>query len=322
MRHTREELRQFQALPLEAKVAKTKERITEFYNHYNGNVYLSYSGGKDSTVLMHLIKNTPGVYNVPVVYCDTGLEYPEVRELALEHADVVLKPLMNFRQIIKEKGYPVVSKAVAKNVDYARKSGEESIYYKKLFGTFEYNGKPSIYNCERWSFLYGAPFLISSKCCDEMKKKPAYRWERKSGRRPYIGTRAEEGKNRETAWLHAGCNAYENDRPQSRPMSFWLEQDVLRYIKENNITIPSVYGDIVETEKQVGFFDSAPKYELTGVQRTGCIFCMFGCHIEPRPNRFERLKETHPQLYAYCMKPYDEGGLGLDEVLTYMAVPH
>ena len=58
-------------------------------------------------------------------------------------------------------------------------------------------------------------------------------------------------------------------------------------------------------------------YRLTGEQRTGCMFCMFGCHLEPHPNRFERLRFTHPKQYRYCMEK-----LGLDEVLNYIDVDH
>lgn len=64
------------------------------------------------------------------------------------------------------------------------------------------------------------------------------------------------------------------------------------------------------------------EYELTGVTRTGCMFCMFGVHLEKQPNRFQRMKETHPKQYAYCMKPVEEGGLGVAKVLDYINVPY
>ena len=70
------------------------------------------------------------------------------------------------------------------------------------------------------------------------------------------------------------------------------------------------------------YCDENGKYYTTGCNRTGCIFCGFGCHLEKEPNRFQQLKETHPKLYEYCMKSWDEGGLGLDEVLNYINVKH
>ena len=123
-----------------------------------------------------------------------------------------------------------------------------------------------------------------------------------------------EGRTRKAVWLKNGCNAFDSKRPISQPMSFWTEQDVLRYIKDFNISYASVYGDIIK--------DEIGKYRTTGCHRTGCVFCGFGCHLEKEPNRLQRLKETHPKLWNYCMKPWDEGGLGMKEVLDYIGVKY
>ena len=104
--------------------------------------------------------------------------------------------------------------------------------------------------------------------------------------------------------------------PISNPMSFWTEQDVLHYIKENNIPIASVYGKIVEIDEdgleyENNLFGSTTgKLKTTGCERTGCIFCAFGCHLEKGESRFERLKQTHPRQYEYCIGggEYDESG--------------
>lgn len=90
-------------------------------------------------------------------------------------------------------------------------------------------------------------------------------------------------------------------------MSFWTEQDVLQYIKLNEIPIASVYGDVVETDKG--------KLTTTGCHRTGCVFCAFGAHLEKEPNRFQRLKQTHPQLHKYCMEK-----LGMKQVLDFLKI--
>ena len=95
-------------------------------------------------------------------------------------------------------------------------------------------------------------------------------------------------------------------------MSFWTEQDVLQYIRQFNIPYASVYGDIVEDENG--------KLYTTLCDRTGCVFCGFGCHLEKPENRFQRLKKTHSKLWEYCMKPISEGGLGMKEVLEYINV--
>lgn len=153
---------------------------------------------------------------------------------------------------------------------------------------------------------------------------------------------AAESRSRYQHWLRYGCNSFDKKRLSSTPMSFWTEQDVLQYIKRYNVPYCSVYGDIVPTETeeqiegQITTFDILDDYEATelkttGCNRTGCIFCMFGCHLEKEPNRFQRLKETHPRQYEYCIdggemvegkwKP-NKQGLGLGKVLDYINVKY
>jgi 3'-phosphoadenosine 5'-phosphosulfate sulfotransferase (PAPS reductase)/FAD synthetase len=123
---------------------------------------------------------------------------------------------------------------------------------------------------------------------------------------------ASESRLREQQWLNNGCNGFDMKTPISNPMSFWTEQDVLQYIKQNNIPIASVYGDIVAKSgiEQLSIFDTQCELKTTGCDRTGCMFCGFGCHLDKSPTRFERLKETHPRQYEYCIGggEYDENG--------------
>lgn len=323
------DLRQKQSLPLEGKIILTQQRIREWYDHWNGDVYISFSGGKDSTVLLDLVK---GLYpDVPAVFVDTGLEYPEVRRFATERADVVLRPEMRFDQVIKKYGYPVISKEVAQVLSDARISLQrgltDSSQLRKLRGEkLDNNGNKSPFNVERYAYLLDAPFGISHKCCHVMKKAPCKAYEKETGRKPFIGTMAAESMLRTNRYLQHGCNAFDGKRPTSQPLSIWLEQDVLQYIKRKGLEIASVYGDIVERDQLPGqtrlFEDQWDELTTTGVNRTGCMFCMFGAQCEKSPNRFQRMKETHPRQYAYCMKPVEEGGLGLQEVLEYIGVPY
>lgn len=292
----------------------SQTRIREWYEHWNGQVYVSFSGGKDSTVLLHLVRQ---MYpDVPAVFVNTGLEYPEVvRHVKSVDNVEIIRPQMNFKKVIDTHGYPVVSKEVAHGVKYARKNdGSKScLHFTQRFnGTAKGpDGDKSIYCMEKWKFLLNAPFLISAECCGIMKKKPFHLYQKQTGRFPYIGTMAIESRQRETKYLKNGCNAFNQKRPVSNSIAFWTEQDIYRYILQNNLPIAEVYGEIVP----VDMFG----YELrtTGVDRTGCMFCMFGVHLEKYPNRFQRMKVTHPKLWAYCMDK-----LGLREVLEYINVPY
>lgn len=153
------------------------------------------------------------------------------------------------------------------------------------------NGKRA-YSKEKWFYLVETPFLISDYCCDVMKKSPMKIYERATGKHPMLGTLAEESSLRTHAWLEHGCNAFDGKRARSTPIAFWTEQDVLLYIKEKNLPICPVYGDVV-TDKQ-------NKLCTSGAHRTGCEFCAFGLQNEVGETRFQRLKKTHPKQYDYC----------------------
>lgn len=125
------------------------------------------------------------------------------------------------------------------------------------------------------------------------------------------------------------------DAPQSTIalMSFWTEQDVLRFIVDRELPIASVYGDIVASdgENDYGATLIDCKLHCTGCQRTGCMFCAFGAHLEKGENRFERMKHTHQKHYEFCIgggefdpadglwKP-NEKGLGYGRVLDFIGV--
>ena len=176
----------------------------------------------------------------------------------------------------------------------------------------------SKFSKEKYKPLIDADFNMSDLCCDVMKKKPSYDYQKKTGRKPIIATMTEESMLREKNWLKSGCNAFDDKHPKSQPMSFWTEQDVLEYIKKYDIPIASVYGSVKYEEmpeqmriEDFGIECGTGKLKTTGCSRTGCIFCGFGCHLEKAgEGRFERLKETHPRQYEYCIGggEYDENG--------------
>src|SRR5574344_1149276 len=111
-----------QALPLEEKIRLTNSRIKQWVESFSEDeVYVSFSGGKDSTVLLDLVRK---IYpKVEAVYVDTGLEYPEIRRFVKSKDNVtILRPKMRFTDVINNYGYPIISKEVSECVDQARKA--------------------------------------------------------------------------------------------------------------------------------------------------------------------------------------------------------
>lgn len=162
--------------------------------------------------------------------------------------------------------------------------------------------------------MLSSTFEISDYCCAVMKKQPARDYAKQTGRMPILAMLASESQKRTKGWIKTGCNAYELKHPQSQPMAFWTEQDVLLYIREKKLPICSVYGEIVTDDEENGqitladvmdseLFDfGRPTLHTTGCERTGCMFCGYGCHLEKPPNRFEKMKITHPKQYEYIMR--------------------
>ena len=377
MKHFAYDLKQMQSLPLEAKIKMSEQRIKVWFESWtrfeinnkktgktryttidtrkfdatpslkehewivsyeDGQAYVAFSGGKDSTVLADLCARVCKEYGYTLylLFVNTGLEYPEIQKFVKDFAEwlrikynikVVLdivRPEMRFDEVIKKYGYPVISKEVAQVVREAkiglnRNDGSYKYRIQRITSSGVYtpkNGKKSRYDVSKYQYLLNAPFDASEKCCEVMKKAPSRRYAKESGKKPILGTMASESKLRTQRWLKHGCNAFDatGDNQSSNPISFWLEQDILQYLKFFDVPYCPVYGDIVVRDEDGNTYDisieffkeliariNALKLMTTGCNRTGCIFCMFGCHLEKEPNRFQRLKQTHPRQYEYCI---------------------
>ena len=304
--YTRDDLLTMQGWPLARKIQVTQAKIIEWHRHYGGRVSAGFSGGKDSTVLLDLARRA--FPDIPAVFVDTGLEYPEIREFVKSVPNVTwLRPELPFTKVIEQYGYPVISKDVAKRIYYARKGSRWAVNHLNGMNS---DGSHSWYNERymKWRFLLDAPFLISDYCCEIMKKRPLHQYVRQTGAMQIVGTLACESKRREAAYLKTGCNAFHMKEPKSQPMSFWLERDVLEYLRLTGIPYAPIYGDIVE---------QGGRLVTTGAYRTGCMFCMFALHLEKEPNRFQRMALTHPKQHDFCVNK-----LGCGKVLDYIGVPY
>lgn len=305
----RRNLLQRRSLPLEGKVAMTRERIRAWYEHWDGMVFAAFSGGKDSRVLIDIIWE---MYpDVPAVHVSTGLEYPEIEDfvdvLAERYPGRVFKirPKLTFLQVITKYGFPVVSKKVSRMLRILREHRDDPKWANsyRLYATgirsdgeFSKNSKIP----EKWRKLIEAPFKISELCCDHLKKEPLLRYERETGRKPITGMMIEEGGLRSAHVTQ--CNNFKKNHAISSPMLFWTNGDVWEYIRSRGLDYCPIY-------------DPHPS-GAPGECRTGCMFCMFGVHLEQEPNRFQRMARTHPQLHSYCMDR-----LGMRQVLNFIGVP-
>jgi 3'-phosphoadenosine 5'-phosphosulfate sulfotransferase (PAPS reductase)/FAD synthetase len=305
LRHTPEDLKTMQSWPLKRKIQVTQTRILEFYQRFGGAVTVSISGGKDSAVLLDLARRC--YTDIEAVYVNTGLDFPEVRRFAADTPNVtVLQPKMRFDEVVREYGWCYPSKDVALSVYYARKGSRWAI---DRFNGVNADGTTSNWRKShyvKWKYLVDSPFKISHMCCGIMKEAPLEAYEKQSGKHPMVGTMAVESERRRQAWLQTGCNNFKTKHPVGKPLSFWTNQDVLRYIRDFKIPIASVYGEIVE--------DSKGQLSTTGEQRTSCVFCPVGCHRD-KINRFQRMAVSHPKLHEYCMD-----SLGLGEFLDFIGV--
>ena len=314
MMRTKAELRQMQSLPLEYKIEMTIQRIKGWYeswvrftiendetgkqrfvtmrcNDYfdeptlkdgewisdrrAGQVYISFSGGKDSTVLLHIARQ---IYSdIEAVFVNTGLEYPEIQKFVKSFENVtILRPKMRFDEVIKKYGYPLISKNISRKIYDARNGKEWALKY--VNGTvYMQSGEKSFFCVEKYADLLKTDFRCSDSCCAVMKKSPVKSYAKKTGKKPITAQMAAESKQRETQCRIKGCTAFDTKNPISNPMAFWTEQDVLQYIKQYNVPIASVYGDVVyeKEPEQMRIEDfgidgcGTEKLCTTGCDRTG-----------------------------------------------------
>ena len=287
---------QRQALPLDCKIRLSLARIRQWYDDHDGDVFVSFSGGKDSTVLLDLVRSR--YPEVPAAFVDTGLEYPEIRAFVTTVPNVTrLRPKLPFRKVVEQYGYPVVSKKTSDYIHRARTTANPVIRERMLHGRLR-NGHRSHHAIpEKWVRLVEAPFPISDRCCHILKEQPLDAYAKAAGRVAYLGTMAENSRTRLSTYQQFGCNITDGKPPTSRPLSFWTEADVWEYLRSRKLPYATIYD--------------------RGYDRTGCFACMFGVHMEKSPNRFERMRETHPKLYRYCFE-FLKLGRVLDELgVTY-----
>lgn len=319
-----EDLKELQKQDLNRKIMITQTKILEFYKINNGNICLNFSGGLDSTVLLDVITNMgfDKIYfkkPVRIVHLDTGLEHKGVYEFVRTKRNVeIIKPnicginCVNceegcFGKLNKKYGWCFPSKNVSHSLYYAKKGSKWAL---NMFNGVNNDGSESYFKKTRfvpWKNLLETDMLFSDKCCHYLKEKPLDDYIKSEGLFPIIGTRADESHRRTQSWIKSGgCNKY--DGKQSKPLSFWKEQDILQYITKYNIEYAKeTYGDIVCVKG---------KLTTTKEKRTGCSVCPAGCHLE-RKSKYIRMKTENPEMYDYAINK-----LNLKQLLDYVGVEY
>ena len=279
---TYKELTYRQGWTLEQKIDHAAGVVAAFMERTAGKIYISYSGGKDSGVILDIIRRFVSS-DIPAVFCNTGNEYPEVvRFVKQKENTVVIRPEADIRQIIEKYGFPLVGKEQSRYIYQAKHTRSAKLLDIRLHGGEKGIGKIA----EKWKLLINAPFNVSEKCCDYLKKKPFDKFHKQTGLYPVIGTMAGESRLRLQKWLKYGCNSFETNMMASYPLSIWTVNDVWQYIRKFHIPYCSIYD--------------------SGLHRTGCMFCGFGCHRK-NDRRFYFLKEYKPKIYEHFMQMRNSG---------------
>lgn len=350
---------------LEEKRKHAVYKVLEFFIYHKGQVYLGFSGGKDSQMLDWLIdqifkgrwkeevehyifqitaelfpkdffnkaKNegyncqsiiVDKIWGMPTrVFCDTGLEMPEIRKHVKTFQGAIwLKPKMRFPDVIKNIGVAVGSKMIATKIrrlkSYLLNPSSKNENTRRLYqeGIRSDGAKSRTGLSKFWQRLLDAPFKVSDKCCDVFKKEPFRRYEAETGRKPITATMVEESLQRRSAYLYTGCNSFESGSEMSRPFSIFTNENIWELAAREGVRFCEVYYDrVIEYAAESGIL----KVIVPGEKRTGCMFCLFGIHLENKKelNRFQRLALTHPKQWLFMVNV-----CGLGVVLEFIGVPY
>jgi 3'-phosphoadenosine 5'-phosphosulfate sulfotransferase (PAPS reductase)/FAD synthetase len=316
-------------LTLEMAVDDAIKRIKKGYEMTDGKIYLSFSGGKDSTVVAHLIKMSKLPINIPFVFANTRIELDATVEFVknFDYDNVVIVyPRKPFGQILKEYGKPAMSKQKSQIMNtYQNNLGDPLIEnYPKvptsklgavracISGQSETGGVPRGFRThsalakKHYHMLHPDrinEYKIANKCCEFMKKKPFNDFVKEHGMKGgFNGMRPlQEGGVRKISYGDKGCTHIKaNGFVSVMPIFDWTDELMTEFIETYNIELSKAY-------------------ELYGYKRTGCIGCPFAQDIE---GNLQKLFEHEPKKYkatiGFLKDVYADQGVNLPFDPVYM----
>jgi 3'-phosphoadenosine 5'-phosphosulfate sulfotransferase (PAPS reductase)/FAD synthetase len=291
------ELKERQKWTLNQKIDHSLGVIDQFISRLNGQVYVGFSGGKDSTVLLDLCRVIKP--DIKAVFCNTGNEYPDIVRFVRELKNTegynidIIYPKLKPKEVFEKYGFPLVSKEQSQSIYEVRHTKSWSVINRRLGLEEKYKDKPSVIS-DKWMFLVRVKFETSHKCCSVLKKEPFHRYEKENNVYPIMGIMASESLLREKMYIRqGGCNSFEGGRIKSLPLSIWLEENIWAYIKKRSLKIADIY--------------------YKGAKRTGCMFCGYGCQFKD-DNRLKMCYEMYPKMYNMFMN-YTNNGITYREAM-------
>lgn len=286
-------LQKLQALSLEKKILLSQMYIKKFISLFDP--YTSFSGGKDSKVLDHLVSGIDS--SIPKVFVNTTNECKEILQYVSKHDNVItLLPKMGFVKAMKVYGFPMISKANARKINDLKYPTKNNAKIRETWNDPNSKFKMS----EKWKFVIDEEFDITYKCCYFLKKEPFHRYEKETGKKPFHGAMAEEGKDRKDKILRDGILIKGGDNISCKPLAFWTTKDIWEYAKLHNIRFAENYYDRVVN----GVFIPAD-------ERSGCKYCLMGYNYDKNDlfnmDRLEKLKATEPKKFKRMMSVENNG---------------
>ena len=311
--------------PYEFKVRYAEIRAREFYEECGRrdlNCHVSV-GGLDSITLLVFLRSIH--IDVPAISA-SSLEDKSIQAIHRQLGVENVKPLRSKVSVIREFGFPVLSKEIAGKIELLQHPTDKNatVRHAIITGeTGEYGGNRTgtrMKMSDKWLKLFGgadeegralgyqaAPFKVSEKCCYYLKEKPCDIWAKEHNSVPDLGLMASEGGRREKALMMHGCNYFGESTIRSAPFAIFDRQDLLRLALDLNVPVPKIYGRIVR--------EPSGTLRTTKAQRTGCSMCGFGIHLDKRLHTFDLLYDRNPDEWEFWMFK-----VGWGEVLDYIGV--